>query len=75
MGKTTEESIRLTPDAGPAQEDEEERGLVIEAMSLLKGFAGTLLGSLAVSAQISNVLVCLFVIVLGPAFVVGLLGR
>jgi hypothetical protein len=75
MGKTTGEITRHAPDAGPAHEDEEGRGLVIEALSLLKGVAGTLLGGLAVSAQISNVLICLFVLLLGPAFVVGLLGR
>lgn len=75
MGKTTVEIIIPTPDASPAQAGEEERGLVVEAMSLLKRVTGTLLGSLAVSAQISNVLVCLFVILLGPAFVLGLLAR
>ena len=75
MGKTTVEVIRHSPDVIPAHAGDEERRLVIEAMSLLKRVAGTLLGSLAVSAQISNVLLCLFMILLGPAFVLGLLAR
>ena len=74
MEKTRVEITKL-PDTGRAYKDEKERGVVIEAMNLLKGVTGTLLGSLAVSAQISNVLICIFLILLGPAFVIELLDR
>lgn len=41
-------------------------------MHSLEQLAGALLGGIGVGIQVGNVLVCIFMIVLGPAFVIGL---
>lgn len=77
MGKTTVEITRLSRDVNAAQADEDARvhRFVIDALRLLKQVTGILLGSLAVSAQVGNVLICLSVMFMGPAFIIGLLCR
>lgn len=42
-------------------------------MRLTEKFIGSLLGGLAVSAQLGNVLVCVVVVLFGPATALGLL--
>lgn len=41
-------------------------------MRRLGEITGALLGGVAVSAQIGNILICLFIILWGPAFIIGL---
>jgi hypothetical protein len=46
---------------------------VLGLMGLVIQITGTLLGSLAVSAQIGNLLVCICLMFFGPAFIIKLL--
>jgi hypothetical protein len=47
--------------------------MVTQVAVLLEKLTGVVLGGIAVSVQIGNVLVCVSVLMLGPAFVLGLL--
>jgi hypothetical protein len=42
-------------------------------MHWLKNVAGAFLGSVAVGMQVVNVLICIFIILLGPAYIVKLM--
>jgi hypothetical protein len=46
--------------------------MVIKLILWVERLTGALLGSLAVGAQMANVLICVFVILLGPTFVLKL---
>lgn len=41
----------------------------------MRKITGSLLGAAAVGAQVGNALVCITVLLLGPAVVIGLLAR
>jgi hypothetical protein len=75
MGKTTREGVELRQDADVKRAKDKAGVLesVTDSVRLLKRVVGVLLGSLAVGTQVSNVLVCLFVIFMGPAFIIELL--
>jgi hypothetical protein len=47
--------------------------VVTQPALLLEKLTGVVLGGIAVSVQIGNVLVCVSILLLGPAFVLGLL--
>jgi hypothetical protein len=49
--------------------------MLAKLMQLLEKLTGVILGGLAVSIQFGNALICIFILVLGPAFVIGLLGQ
>lgn len=49
--------------------------MIIKLLHLLEHLIGILLGGLGVGVQLGNVLVCIFMIVLGPAFVVRILAQ
>lgn len=42
---------------------------------LLEILSGSFLGGLAVSAQVGNVLICVLMLLAGPAFILGILTR
>jgi hypothetical protein len=44
-------------------------------LRLLERLIGAMLGGIAVGVQVGNVLICIFLLLLGPAFVVGLFTR
>lgn len=74
--RTTEISLRpLDADGRHVRMSAGALEPVAEVMLLLKRITGTILGSLAFGAQISNVLICLFVILVGPASIIGLLNQ
>lgn len=45
--------------------------MVISFMRLLEKLTGLLLGGLAISVQIGNILICIIAICFGPALVTG----
>jgi hypothetical protein len=49
--------------------------MIAKSIRLVEKFSGSLLGGVAVSAQLGNVLVCVLILIAGPAFVLGLLPR
>ena len=63
------------PDGSQVDKESSLPESVARFMRVLKKISGTLLGSIAVSTQIVNVLVCVFVIFVGPAFIFNLLSR
>ena len=77
MGKATIENIGFSRHADVIHASDESWMLesVITAMRLLKKVVGILLGSLAVGAQISNVIICLCMMLVGPTVIVELLVR
>ena len=77
MGKTTKKIMGLSRDtnAMPANDETGVLGFIINAMLLLKQVFGLLLASFVVGAQAGNILICLLVIFMGPAFIIGLLAR
>jgi hypothetical protein len=48
---------------------------VVNLMRLVGRLTGAILGGLAISVQIGNVLICVFLILLGPGLVITLLNR
>jgi hydrogenase/urease accessory protein HupE len=51
-----------------------EKTMLIKFARLTEVIAGYLLGSLAVSMPVGNILICVFVILFGPAFILGFLA-
>lgn len=49
--------------------------MIIRLLHLIERLTGALLGSLCVGVQLGNVLVCIFVLLLGPAVVIELLPQ
>jgi hypothetical protein len=49
--------------------------MLIKLIQLLEKLTGAVLGGVGLGIQLGNVLVCLFTILLGPAFVIGLFSR
>ena len=64
-----------SPETDGGSQANKKGGLLERLMSILKRTSGTLLGSIAVSTQIVNVLVCVFGIFVGPAIVVDFFSR
>jgi hypothetical protein len=49
--------------------------MITRLLHLLQQLTGTLLGFVGVGIQLGNVLICIFMLLLGPTFVVGLFTR
>lgn len=43
--------------------------MITKLMRLLERLAAALLGSLCVSVQLANILICIFLLLMGPAFI------
>lgn len=77
MEKTTTALDGPSPVTDGSQEPKKSDFLdrLAHFMRVLKRTSGTLLGSIAVSTQIVNILVCVFGIFIGPAFIINLFTR
>jgi hypothetical protein len=49
--------------------------MLIKLMRMLEMISGYLLGSLCAGVQIGNVLICLFIVLMVPAVLVGWVGQ
>lgn len=66
---------RPDPDAGGTRNSTTVLERVAEVMCLLRRITGAMLGVLAFGTPITNVLICLFIVFVGPSFIIELLPR
>jgi hypothetical protein len=77
MEKTVTELDGRLPEPDEVQANKKSDPLdhLARFMRVLERTSGTLLGSIAVSTQIVNILVCVFGIFVGPTVIVNYLAR
>jgi hypothetical protein len=70
MIESLPEGAQVVPCARRKFDDTLEGGTMIRLLHLLERLIGALLGGVGMGVMVGNVLVCLVLLVLGPAFVV-----
>lgn len=49
--------------------------MIIKLMHLLEKLTGVMLGAVGIGVQVGTVLICLFMILLGPAFIIDVFPK
>lgn len=70
-GATLNLAASEPPFAGPAR----DKSKLMSCVLMLQRFLGVMLSSIAVSAQVGNVLVCVSLLLLGPAVILEFLPK